>query len=293
MKITQPGIYDIPASEYHGDCCDGPSLSSSGAKLIVETCPAKFIANVREESKNFNIGTAAHLIYLEPSEFAKRVTVVDAPDWRTNKAKAERDEAYAANKTPILKGQLAELQAMRDALFANPIARKAFEGGKSEQSLFWKDEATGVWLKARPDFLPDHHQWIVDYKTAASANPRDYGRAVYQNGYYQQAAWYLDGVEAVTGDRPRDFWFVAQEKDAPYLVAVIKLDGGAIDWGRSLNRRAIDLFAECQESQCWPGYRDPQTPDRDKAFLIGLPDFAKFQLEERAQSGEFQSAQGV
>lgn len=288
-KITQAGIYQLSNDDYHGDCCDGPSLSSSKARLLMETCPAKVYANIRTESKSFDIGSAAHLIYLEPSDFAERTSIVQANDWRTKAAQEARDFAYQQNKIPLLPKNVEELEHMRNALFSYPLAAQAFSGGKAEQSLFYKDEQTGVWIKARPDYLPDHYEWVVDYKTAASANPREFARSVYQNGYYQQAAWYIDSIEAVTGKKPKDFWFVVQEKEAPYLVSVIKLDDGAIDWGRMINRRAIDLFAQCCESQNWHGYRDPQCPTKDKAFVIGLPDFAKFQLEERRESGEFLS----
>lgn len=295
LTVTRPGVYrGMPAETYHGDCCDAPSLSASGAKLLMDECPAAFwhasTMNpdfVPERKREFDIGTAAHLVFLEPDLFGERVVVIDAADYRTKAARDARDDAYAAGKTPLLTEQARQVQAMRNALFAHPIARKAFSGGEAELSMFWRDQTFGVWLKTRPDYLPAHGRWVVDYKTAASANPRAFAKRAYDLGYFQQAAWYLDGVEATTGRRPEHFWFVVQQKDLPHLVTVCQLDEAAIEWGRLLNRKAVEVFARCLERGEWPGYRQPDAPHVDKAFIIGLPGYAHFQLQDRDDAGEF------
>lgn len=293
-KIDRPGVYDLPREFYHGDAAVGPSLSASGAKTLVESCPAVFwhesYLNPTREADNktdFDIGNASHLIMLEPEQWGARVVEIDADDYRKAVAKEARDAAYAAGKTPLLPKHRDKIIAMHDALMKHPVASKAFLGGKCEQSYFCRDTKTGVWLKARPDFMPDHGTWIVDYKSTGSANPREFKKRAWDNGYAQQAAWYLDVAEAVTGLRPDEFWFVAQETSAPHLVSVCKLDERALSWGAILNRRAIDVFDRCVKANDWPGYRDPLKPDRDAAFVISLPTYAEFQLEERLESGEF------
>lgn len=293
-KISQAGVYDIPREQYHGDSAIGPSLSASGAKTLVDSCPAVFWHEsylnpdyAAEQKTDFDIGNASHLIMLEPEQWGARVVEVEANDYRTKAAQEARDAAYAAGKTPLLPKHRDKIIAMHKALMRHPIARTAFTQGLPEQSYFCRDEKNGVWLKARPDFMPSHGKWIVDYKSTGSANPREFKKRAWDNGYAQQAAWYLDVVEAVTGSRPDEFWFVAQETDAPHLVSVCKLDERALSWGAILNRRAIDVFAKCCAANSWPGYRDPQKPDRDAAFVISLPTYAEFQLEERREAGEF------
>ena len=56
LTITAPGVYDIPAEDYHRDPVPGGSLSSTGArKLLPPSCPAKF----RYEQDNPPTPTAA------------------------------------------------------------------------------------------------------------------------------------------------------------------------------------------------------------------------------------------
>lgn len=290
IRITAPGFHDgIPAEMYHGDCCDTPSLSASGAHKLSSDSAARFWydsylnpAYVREQKKAFDIGHAGHLMMLEPEKFAGKITVVDADDWKTKAAQGARDDAYAADKIPLLPKDVAMVEAMRRALFAHPMAGELFASkGVAERSLFWRDRQTGIWLKCRPDFMPAHRRIIVDYKTAVSANPDDLPRVISELGYHQQAAWYMDGYEAVFGNAPEKFWFVVQEKKAPYLVTIFALDEAALDVGRDRNREAIDLFARCLSRNEWPGYRNPATPDRDTAFMLNITQWAHIQHQDR------------
>ena len=50
------------------------------------------------------------------------------------------------------------------------------------------------------------------------------------------------------------FWFVAQEKAPPYLVAVVTVSDAYLALGRREMRRAIDLWVECNTTGIWPGY---------------------------------------
>lgn len=301
-KITIPGVHDIPADAYHGNCCDGPSLSHSGARDLVEECPAMFWhgsplnpAHVREEKRQFDFGSGAHLLSLEPDQWSERVVIVEgktkdgkpSKGYTSDDAKAQRDGAYAAGKIPLLVSDVDAIHAMRARLLEHPIARKLFRGGRSERSYFWRDAATGVWLKCRPDREADDLSWLADYKTVPSVHPRYLQRRVFDHGHHSQAAWYLDGVERAGKRRPDHFFFVAQQNEEPHLVTVYQIETRAIEWGQMANRRAIDLFARCVAANDWPAYRDPKTPDRDTVLTIGLPGYAEFQLTDRMDAGEF------
>jgi len=43
-------------------------------------------------------------------------------------------------------------------------------------------------------------------------------------------------------------------KDPPYLVTVIELKPAAVQRGRDLNRRALQIYRDCVEADVWPGY---------------------------------------
>src|SRR5207237_1068569 len=239
-------------------------LSASGAWILAEDCPAKFLWRSPwnplwegEEKSEFDLGTAAHLAVLEADQFSARTCLVDAADYRTNKARELRDQARAEGKVPLLFWQHDVVRAIAGSIRAHPIAREAFANGIPEATLTWRDAETGLPCKARVDWLPTHRRWLIDLKSAASANPLVWRDQAYRLGYHARAAWYLDGAEAVTGQRPDEYWFVVVEKEPPYLVSVIAFDEAALDWGRAVNHRACALFARAVAVGEWPGYRDP------------------------------------
>ena len=255
FAILEPGVYDgIDPIDYHADLVPeqrGGSLSVSGAKLLLPpSCPAKF-KEARDHgqppSPVFDFGHVAHTLVLGEGE---SIAVLDYKDWRTAAAKAAADEARADGQTPILRHDYDRAEQMAAAVLAHPIAGGLFAShGKAEQSLFWQDDETGVWLRGRTDWIrqPDEGRTVVvDYKTAASADPARFGKAVADFGYHMQHAWYVDGVKALGISDDPGFVFVVQEKTAPFLVSVIQLDDEAVRIGRDLNLQAIDVFVECQ-----------------------------------------------
>lgn len=288
MKITTPGVYDMPAHEYHADPCDAPSLGSTGARELIHGCPASFRyrqANP-EIKEEFEIGNAAHLLVLEPEIFESRIGRVPFDDYRKKEAQASRDDIRASGRIPLLPKHLEMVEGMRASLAADPIARFAFRETEIERSMFWRDPEFGFWCKTRPDALPKSRRYLVDLKTSTSADPDDFRKAVVNFGYHQQAAWYQDGVEHVLGDRPERFAFVVVSKAAPYLVSTCWLDEEAIGWGAKLNRYARSVFAWCLERDEWPSFT-PDISQPPAAFTISLPAWARRDLEERDQAGEF------
>jgi hypothetical protein len=141
------------------------------------------------------------------------------------------------------------------AVQADKLLARAFERGEAETTIAWQDGPTGVWLRARPDCMTPDRAIILDIKTAADASPQAMERSIRSYGYLQSAALYLDGLEAVTGERPKEFWIVAIEKDAPYAVATYPLEPEDIARAAfHFNRPAIDTFARCLEADNWPAY---------------------------------------
>ena len=171
---------------------------------------------------------------------------------------------------PLLAHDYETVQAMAAALRSDPAWSGLFQGGTGhpEQTLIWMDAETGVWCRARLDWLPERHaarrMVLRDYKTTKNANPKALPKAVADYGYHQQAAFYIDGVRAVGLDQNPAFVFVFQEKEPPYLVTVAELDDDALRAGRLENRRALEIYRDCSEAGVWPGYsRDVE--------LISLP----------------------
>lgn len=288
--ITQPGIYDLTNEQYHADPCPEMSLSSSGARELLSCCPAKFMAAKklpRENKRCFDIGSAGHLMVLEPHLFAQKVCEVEYPDWRTKAAKEERDAAYAAGRIPLLSKEVVDIRAMHSVVWRDTLSARAFSGGKAEQSLVWRDEEFGIWCRLRPDYMPNNAARIFDYKTAADGSPGAFMKDIYNRGYHQQAAWYLDGYEAVTGHRPREFWFVVQEKTAPFLLSFFQMDEMSLEIGRTLNRQAKGIFAWCLRNNRWPGYQ-PEVDGKARFFITSPPAWLVREYEFKNEHGAYE-----
>lgn len=295
-KIKKAGFYDgLPDYFYHSDCCDSPSMSSSMAKTLIEECPQKMWSNSymdpnREikENRNFDMGHALHLIFLEPEKFEAGVVEIEFMDYRKDEAKRQKQVAYDAQKIPLLTHDLRTVWKMREALYDNPVARMAFEkNGVSERSYFVKDEETGVWLKARVDREMFKPRILIDYKTTISANPLDFPRSIFNYGYYIQQPWYQYVYKEATGEEIEECYFIAQEKEYPYLSSVIEVKPAAIEYGEKIMRKAIRKFADCLDKGQWHGYRDGSRPDQDGVITLDLPSHAYYELAEREERGDF------
>lgn len=262
VVIDQPGVYNLTDAEYHRDPVPGGSLSSTGArKLLPPGCPARYHHDrgaTATSTPTFDLGKAAHLRVLGAGP---ELVTVHAADWRTKAAQEARKAAWDQGKVPVLAHQVEQVDAMADAIRRHPVASKLLDPrtGDPEQSLFWVDGPTGVWLRARLDFLRNRvagRVLVVDYKTTEAADLEHIERAIHGYGYHQQAALYLDGVRALgLADDPA-FVFVFQETRAPYLITVVQLTRFAEDIGRRRNRDAIDLYRQCTETGHWPGHAE-------------------------------------
>jgi hypothetical protein len=259
--VFQAGIYDdLDESAYHADPVPGRSLSVSGAKkLLPPSCPARF-AYDREHppapTSAMELGTAAHKLVLGTGA---ELAVVDALSWRTNDAKDQAKAARAEGKVPLLPVEHHQVKEMAAAIRAHRIASVVFDperGGHPEQSLFWEDQRWGIWRRSRVDWLPDLDAAmpvLADYKTCQSADPGAIARSMGNFRYFMQDAWYVDGIEALTGLR-LPFLFIFQEKEPPYLVTACQLDPDGQAAGREHNERALEIYRDCEESGIWPGY---------------------------------------
>lgn len=274
--ITEPGVYDLPEAEYHADPVPGGSLSSSGArKLLPPSCPAlyKYDRDHPEPKRHFELGSAAHRMVLG---LGAEWVLLDYPDYRTKASQQARDAARTTGAVPILSPEHEQIKAMAEAIRAHPLASALLcrDDVEAEQSMFWPDAEFGIWRRARLDTLRPPTRMggrfiVTDYKTTACAEPAAFTKSVANYGYHQQAAWYTDAAAALLGADPH-FVFVAQEKTPPYLVTVCELDTGAMDTGRALNRRAMEIYRDCADTGLWPGYQ----ADSDIAY-ISLPPWAR------------------
>lgn len=288
-RIAQPGMYLLPIARYHAaDACAGPSLSSSDARRLEQTTPARFRAEkdapAAEErpTREMLIGSAVHCAVLEPAAYGARILAVASHDYRDDWSRGERNRALAQGKIPLLIPERVQVEAMAAAIRTHPAAAKLLAGAWVEQTFAVQHEALKIWLRARPDAVTTAIDTIVDVKTLEDATDRPLAATLLRDGWHQQAAWNMDVVAGATGRVCARAVIVAQERSAPYAVRVIEIPEHAIRMGRTLNRRSMEIFARCTHSGEWPAFSSAIEE-------IELPVWAELDHEKRAQRGDFVS----
>lgn len=256
-------IDDLPMSDYQADTqCPTPSLSSGLIKTLLTNTPRHaWMAHPRlnpnykpRVSESFDMGTAVHGLLLEGDA---KVCVIDAADWRTNKAKEERDEARANGLTPLLAGQYEGakkmVEAAQDFIDTSPLAL-AWHEAKSEVSMFWQEG--DVWMRGRMDRYSAAHNVVFDPKTSESTNPGAFMRSIPQFGYDTQAEVYCRGVQAITGKGAPRFYNLVIEVTAPHLCYFVEMSAARFGVAQSRVNRAVKTWGACLKSGKWPAYQE-------------------------------------
>lgn len=282
MEIKPPCIIrNMPSEVYHS--IEG--LSNSGLKMLLD-CPAryyfKYLSGEYEakEKPSFKIGKACHTYILEGqeafentywhnpySDYTKKEIVRILQEKFGYDCTIEKylladlmemllvSEGIEVKEIHLTKNELNQVIGTARAIKSNKHALAAFsQKGESELSIFWKDKDTGVLLKCRPDYLPYDCKLVPDYKTASSVNPNTFYGDFIKFGYHVQTAMYKEGIKAVTGIDVESFFFVAQEKEPPYITQVYLPDEAIITYGYKAVRKAIETYLECTEKGFWDTY---------------------------------------
>jgi exodeoxyribonuclease VIII len=229
----QPGIYsNLSNAAYHG----GAGVSNSMLCTILKQSPAHLKAArdnhaEREPTPAMKIGTAFHMLVLEPELFDNSYVLeyqlpadalVTADDLKAalkeagekvsgtkpeliERLKAVRPDVkiadelkqqYAvqnAGRTILSTDERNQLFAMRDAVMAHTAARSLLTGEKyvTEHSAYAADPETGELRRCRPD-LWRMDGIVGDLKTTEDASPEGFARSIAKFGYDVQAPYYLD-----------------------------------------------------------------------------------------------------
>jgi hypothetical protein len=264
----EPGVYSLTDEEYFAPALANATLSSSGAKLLLAPGgPARFRHQLDTRAvtvkREFDVGHAVHTLVLgsgpEPVPYVG--TGTDPEAWRSNADKAAVAEIRAAGKVPLKLSDFETVTAMAVAVRKHPLAGKLFVNGRPEQTLIWRDEATGVMCRMKTDWL--RATGFVDLKTTDNAGPDSLSKSVYNFGYYIQDAFYRRGFRALHPGVDPWCAFVAVEKQPPHLVHVHQLKERALAYGDRKVSEALERYRDCTASGVWPGYPEDEITEID------------------------------
>ena len=289
-KISEPGCYAIPIDLYHSDLCVSPSVSSSGLRTIWAESPAHFWSRSplnpkrvpQPENPAFSVGRLAHKLLLEGREGLEKDFAIrpdEWSDWRTKAAQVWRDEQILAGRTVITPADLEAVTGMAESLGRHPLVKAGILDGHVERSLIWKDEETGIWLKSRPDVIPNGSGDYSDLKTTVSVSTRSLEKSLADYDYAVQGAIVGMASEAVLGIPMQSFSLVWVEKTAPWCVRVTTLTPADLERGRLQVRSALRTMARCLETGEWPG----PGGDRRDAEYLALPPYAAKRIDDELE----------
>jgi hypothetical protein len=214
-----------------------------------------------EISECQSFGKIAHAVILEKEKYI----YPSAPfDRRTKGGKEEyRTFVETSGGANVLEyGDGVTLERMlKHGLGNNPVARKLIDGCDRFETTY-RIKHGDEYLQCRPDGLCD--DYVVELKTCRRVD--SFLSDFWRYGYHIQAAWY-NYVIRECGYRPRDFEYIAMEKDGGYEYVVFEytIEETAKVWENicepALNAMMKSLKTETYDSS-YKNVETIVTPDR-------------------------------
>lgn len=269
--ITLNRIANMPSAEYHS----GNQASSSGLRKIANTslCHYKYEKeNPKAATDAMLFGSAYHSYILTDNAFEDEYYVLNPnnrPEPDKNFSSTKNKDWKAAklfehsDKTVIDMEIMEKILAMSNVLQSDPCISFSLSNGIAEESFFAKID--GMEVRVRPDYLTKFG--IYDLKTTNDASPEGFGKIIANEKYHIQAALYKDVISAFMGvDLP--FFFLAQEKAAPFVAQMYLVPDWLIAQGRTEYREALHSLGQAIETDVWTAYQGDENRDgvRDVSF---------------------------
>lgn len=257
----QQGIHPgVPMAEYLADPCEPFSLSSGVAYTLLTRSPLHARqdhpklspAYQPDDSSRAELGSASHRVLLEGT--TDGIVWIPFDNYKKGAAQDMRDQARVGGQIPVLAALEKDLRQMvgvaLDTLAENEDIEIDLKDGDAEQTVVWIED--GCYCRIRPDWMSKKKRALLNYKTARSAEPQAFIRAMVSQGYDFSAAFYERGMKA-NGFEAEEF-FLAQEIAPPYACSIVGLDPAMREIAENKVDLAIKLWRQTIESNRWIGY---------------------------------------
>lgn len=257
--------FSMSNQDYHAQT----SISSSQLKDVLRSPAhfyAKYLAEDREptpETDNMRLGSAVHLLFLEPELYADSVAILPMCDRRTKDGKLlfAEFEANSHGKIILTQEQNKLAQGMAAQLRSHLFNQIVMQGkGHREASIFYVDEETGLSCRIRPDYhVAPCDDWpnglIIDLKTTDDARPHAFAKTMANFSYHISAAMYCEGFKAhYNTENYPDFAWLVIERNKPFACAAYSLSENTRSIGYHKMREAFDLILIGHTTEKWPSY---------------------------------------
>ena len=280
MSIKYGMITGESNEDYHGNAC----VSASTIKDFIKSEYLYYRKHIKrdckqETTKAMTFGSVVHEYILERDVFDSNYAV-NSYSGATKEGRLRKAEIIEAGQKAITASELAEIQRLSDAVYANPVAKSLLSHGKAEVS--WRTNAGAFDMQSRTDWFIDEptpeqiamlqangqnikagQPVIVDLKTTQELDAwrrNNYGNAIHQFSYHLQLAIYLAVINKIRKEQGKEicrhFLFVVVEKKPPYDCAVIVLSERSFGLAQTQLKEYLKRLTACYERNGWSGYKD-------------------------------------
>lgn len=268
-KLPMGLVLDMPFEAYHAV----DAVSASGLRLFARS-PWHYRNRVDiKPTRPMLRGSLAHCALLEPTALEDRYIVAPesaprrptAAQWAAKKSNESSEAAKewwrdfehrAGSREVIGADEFALCQAQLKAIVAEPELAELFRAGVGEASIFWIDPTTGLYCKARLDWLQVRGKKarIGELKSTADESPSGFGRTAARMKYELQRAHYVEAVKHGAGLKVEDFTFAVVTSAPPVLAVPYELTDELIEQADDERMDHLRRLAWCQSENQWPAY---------------------------------------
>lgn len=206
-----------------------------------------------KETDAMRLGTLVHLMVLEPHLVEEQVAVTPEVNRRTKAGKEELAKFRDQNKGRMTytADEYAQAEAMAESARSHPAAKALLDDlAYAEVERYWRDDVFGIECKCKIDGVTTGRR-MLDVKTTIDASPSAFSRAIFNNYYHTQAAWYMFGNGVSQGPPAESYSIIAIEKTEPFDVVVYDLSKQSVDLGMKQVMEWLRDYHYAKKNDTW------------------------------------------
>lgn len=292
------------------------SIGSSGLKEALKT-PRHFFYDFEQEftpkpKDYFELGTFAHMAFLEPGLFDKVAVAPDSNlatkagvmemlnffeslngtkntcniDWKMNDLKNILAYEKEQCKVQIIKPEHLEIiNALKKNYYwyGGGIIPKILKGAKSEISFYGVDNVTGLDVKVRPDYFNIEENIgvnaVISFKTTRADNLGKFYYDAARLKYELSEGMYQKVMSDITGRNFNVTIMIMLQTVPPYDVAVLWWSPDDIQLGKYKYEMSIMTVKECFDKGWFPGFDAMAESGAHGIIDMKLPEWAEKELQ--------------
>lgn len=270
-----------------------------------------------KDESHFTLGTFIHSAFLEPSKFAK-VKVLPQNGNKSSKAGIQTlinyywqllgiapDQFLADMNMNDLKEVLYDMECaarnqgytfidpdMKQVVDIVHISYKTYGGGiiprlvangRTEVSMYGKDESTGLKVKIRPDCMLLEEQVganiIMSVKTTSATSIEGFMRDAAKYRYDLAEGMYLQVASEITGRKFTGTLMLVAQTCIPYQCFLLWLDAEDLACGKYKYRQAMDIVSRSKATDSWPGFETYAEEDASGIIQAKFPAWTRMELK--------------